>query len=171
MRRVSHSFGVSFSRDTKRSPDVLSQGNQAAWSSGSVSDFSQIHPSPAYPLGKEDRRPTEAPPDLPDAPPCLAAQGGRRPDRGSGRKSRHIALRPPAQAVEEAQIGVDVGDHGARSGAGGGVDVAHALREMILTPRTAPIHATQDLAAAGHAVHLLGIARVEGPRPHGAVRL
>src|SRR5262249_41766118 len=77
----------------------------------------------------------------------------------------------PRQACEEAQIRVDVGDHAARSGAGGGVDVAHALREMILFPGTATIEGAEDLAAARHAVHLLRIARMEGHRHHRAVRL
>src|SRR5882724_786476 len=43
-----------------------------------------------------------------------------------------------------------------RSGAGGGVDVAHALGKMILAPGAPAVEGAEDLPVSGHAVHLVG---------------
>src|SRR5262252_10662321 len=63
--------------------------------------------------GEVEARPAYVPDDLADTPSYLTADGGRAPGCRSGRQGRHVAFRPPPQAVEEAQIRVDVGDHAA----------------------------------------------------------
>src|SRR5258705_7605218 len=57
------------------------------------------------------------------------------------------------------------------SGAGRGVDVAHALGELVLAPGAAAIEGAEDLSVPRDAVHLVGAPRIQGHRHHGAVRL
>src|SRR5215469_14274833 len=103
----------------------------------------------------------------PASPPTA---GGRQDAAAVGRAatSRSVRRRKLSKKRRYASMSVIMLRE---SGAGGGVDVAHALREMILVPGAAAIEGAEDLAATRHAVHLLRIARMQGHRHHGAVRL
>src|ERR671923_2212708 len=56
----------------------------------------------------------------------------------------------------------------ARSGTRHGVDLRGALGQGMLAPAVAPVRTGENLAAAGRAVHVLGLARVEGQREYRA---
>src|SRR5262249_22248391 len=49
--------------------------------------------------------------DLTDAPLAFTARGGPSPGGRGSWQRRHVALGAPSHAIEEAEIGRDVGDH------------------------------------------------------------
>src|SRR5262249_59217000 len=72
-------------------------------------------PLAAIGAGEVEPRGADVRDELAEAPAGFALRRGRPPRGGRGRQRGDVALGPPAYAVEEPQVGLDVGDHAVRS--------------------------------------------------------
>src|SRR5687768_10946244 len=127
----------------------------------------------ARPTGPRSRAPTSA---ITSRQPARLASGGER--RSVGRGSRR---RPATRASSSATAGPGSGTSqsaaltpftpGRRSGAGDRIGVRGALGQRVLLPALPAVLGAEDLAAARHAVDLLGVFGVERHAHHGGPRL